>query len=496
MRPSWGTLCGVQEIAGYPIVRRLSSTESEERAIGRAAHGGVLIRRLSEPIPPALERAIEAHAAAGERPHVACLRDLAMEQDGSLVVVTDLVTGPSIRELMAMRAWQLGHAVTLLIPLISTLADLHEAGITLGRLDIDSVRVDGNGAPVIVDWSEAVATPPLPRRLREKDAHYVADGQALAQVVSAIADILPVGEGARLREILEGLDADAGGADSAGAALIERLFALADPLPLQQSAPRALPATPVPAHHPPQPAAPLDRSRSRHAPEGPSPHGGTITRVAHAVGLPPALVGTLEGAVAGVAHRLQAVRSRAARLSRRRLVVLTVATALGLALTIATVLDRGGAGDAVTLVESPGGDEVMAGDPGAGLADGIGGEPAATASQAPSSSALDLPDPQDEEWASIVVALASEWDRCARALERLCDTALHRESAAADKRLHDEDHDVLTRLRGIIETAPEVLVTERMGAAVILEVSASETTATSLLLMRSEAGWRVRDVLD
>jgi hypothetical protein len=52
------------------------------------------------------------------------------------------------------------------------------------------------------------------------------------------------------------------------------------------------------------------------------------------------------------------------------------------------------------------------------------------------------------------------------------------------------------------EGARDAVVAENMGGAVLIDlvgttaVTTSTTTTASLLLVRSEAGWRVRDVLD
>lgn len=492
------TLCAVQTIAGYPIVRRLRSREREERVIARGPDGGVLVRRLSEPIPHSVEQGIEAQAAAGERPHIARLRDLAIEPTGSLVVVTDLVTGPRIRDVMAAGPWQLGHAVTLLVPLVRTLSDLHNAGITVGRLDVDSVRLDGSGAPVIVDWSEAIVTPPLPPRLRARDAHYAADSAAVARLAAAIVEVLPEGEGQRLGDVIAEASDDVERSLLEGTALIDRLFSLADPLPLGHYSRREAPSNPVSTPAAPVVTAPRDALSSSREPVIDSAPSGTIVRVSAAVGVPAPLVSALDAAVVGAGSRLRALRERAARLPRRRLLLMALAVAFGIAMTITTVLDGGGTGDAVTLVEDSRGDDRSAG--GAQTGTGDPRSPMVESTPVPAAaspaSVLDLPDPDDSEWSSIVTALVSEWERCARDGERLCDTALHRDSAVADLRLHRLDAEPLARLAALAESGPEVLIAERMGAAVILEITGTQTTAASLLLMRSEAGWRVRDVLD
>lgn len=466
--------------------------------IGRGPDGAVLVRRLHEPIPPAVERGIEALAAASGRPHVTCLRDLAIDPAGSLVVVTGLVTGPSIRELLAARTWQLGHVVTLLVPLLRTLADLHDAGITVGRLDLDSVRVDASGSPIIVDWSEAVATPPLPPRLRERDAHYAADTAAVAHLVAAVIDVLPEPEGQQLREVMAGALDDVDGSSLASTSLIDKLFSVADPLPLGDSRAPGPQATPSSVLAAPAVTAPVEGSATSPESAIAPPLGGTIARVSATLGVPVSLVTAIDAAVLGVGTRLTGVRHRAAQLPRRRLLLIAAAAAVGIAMTISTVLNGGGSGDAVTLLEdsrgidpSTGEAEVETSAPWSPMGDSTA-DPAAPATP----SVLDLPDPQDSEWSSVVSALVVEWERCARASERLCDTALHRESAVADLRLHGHDGEPLARLGALVEAGPEVLVTERMGAAIILDITAAETTAASLLLMRSEAGWRVRDVLD
>lgn len=491
----------MHDIAGYRIVRRLSSTDQEERAIGRGTHGGVLVRRLREPIPLAVERAIEAHAAAGDRPHIVRLRDLAIEPEGALIVVTDVVAAPNLREALTSREqpWELGHAITLLVPVLRTLAELHEEGITLGRLGLDTIHLDATGAPVIADWSEAIVTPPLPLRLRERDAHYIADAAAVASLVRDVADALSPADRARLRAALLDGRNDADVVSIAGSESAERLFALADPLPLVAGVPATEPARAAAAtvdvlteavseprgSEPTVAVEPLRQERAE-----PTEGGlrGTLVRVSAAVGLPATLVSALDGSLEQVTHSLSAIRERATRLPRRRLMGVAVAASLGLALMVTMVLDRGATGDAATTVTEAEVDDVGGED--------VVGPIAADEGEGEEPSRLDLPDPQDGDWAAIVRALVEEWDRCARGDERLCESALQRDSAAAHLRLHREDEAPLTTLAALMEGETDVLITERMGAAVIVEVTAPEATAASLLLMRSEAGWRVRDVVD
>jgi hypothetical protein len=112
--------------------------------------------------------------------------------------------------------------------------------------------------------------------------------------------------------------------------------------------------------------------------------------------------------------------------------------------------------------------------------------------------------PEPGQWQGLVTELVRRWEECRARLDRVgasgsddcADTAAQTGSAAhVLVQVDDPRHGVLSAW---LARQGDVVVVERMGAAVLIDLvdPRTETTAASLLLMRSEAGWRVRDVLD
>jgi hypothetical protein len=124
-----------------------------------------------------------------------------------------------------------------------------------------------------------------------------------------------------------------------------------------------------------------------------------------------------------------------------------------------------------------------------------------------------LLNPSPEEWPAVTDELIDRWLEChaaltspdARPAEDCASEIVHAGSAAAAL-IGDDDprHEVLRRWH---EQGGESVVMERMGGAALIDllvpisadradsVTPAPTTAASLLVVRSEAGWRVRDVL-
>jgi hypothetical protein len=84
--------------------------------------------------------------------HVVSLRDSVPLPDGSLALVLDLVDGGTLAGLVAARGHlRPGEVVTVLAPLASTLAELHAAGIQHGDLAPGNVLFDASGRPMLGD---------------------------------------------------------------------------------------------------------------------------------------------------------------------------------------------------------------------------------------------------------------------------------------------------------------------------------------------------------
>jgi hypothetical protein len=124
---------------------------------------------------------------------------------------------------------------------------------------------------------------------------------------------------------------------------------------------------------------------------------------------------------------------------------------------------------------------------------------AATESPAPESSsatrdeARDLPEMGDDP-ALAAVALLERREECFRELSILCLDGVDQLDSVALA----ADHAVIVELRAGREAAPSTVepidprVVERLGDSALVDIG-PETSPASLLIMRSEAGWRIRD---
>jgi hypothetical protein len=242
------------------------------------------------------------------------------------------------------------------------------------------------------------------------------------------------------------------------------------------------------------------------------------------LGLPMSVVDRVRAVAESVAARVLGVGEIAAPMIERvrgvRRGYLIAGAGGVVALFAAIALVAGGAGgdrraDAVDVAESR--SEASASP----ARDGAGDDSASTVREAPeiSTRALDglepetLVDPSPDEWPAIVDELIERWLECRAALAGAdpgvdlgCDSEVVHAGSAAEALIGDSDsrHVTLERWH---ELGGESVVVERMGGAALIDLlvpakttttapaTPSLTTAASLLVVRSEAGWRVRDVV-
>jgi hypothetical protein len=104
--------------------------------------------------------------------------------------------------------------------------------------------------------------------------------------------------------------------------------------------------------------------------------------------------------------------------------------------------------------------------------------------------------PKPEQWGEVVGTLVARWLSCRDGgSPAACAQESTQKGSSAEAALMEAGESVPRALREWSAGGGELVVLERMGAAVIVDLVGPETTTASLLLMRNEAGWRVRDVL-
>ena len=473
------------------VVRQLPALGAIERALVRL--DGVPAERWTVRL---LDRSVwdMAVAAAAEvrSAHVRAPLDVAIDSDGTLRILFPVLAGPTLEELLATDGWLTpGRAVTVLCPIADAISVAHDAGVTLGGVSLTGIRADARGAPVIHAISQARSASPLPVHLRSKDPAHREDAESFAALCT---------------EVRSALEA-AGHSDAAQSmpdaeqvlAQPSRLHHWAEAEPLLVTLSSAAPTAAERAR------GPLPSLPSRPADRGPVADGPSVNerpgsaaaaasaRVLGLLALPANLITSVTTTVERASERAAWLVSRARGLSRRQLMVGAAGLAVVGALVVTAALggSEGADSSAAAPVTSPSpqtaptdGDEHGSSFSAGGAADDDGA--AAAHPEA-------LLDPNPDDWGPTARELVVRWQHCRRDVRVICDEAVH-QMAALGGRAADEVDAMVTALTSMLESpASSVTVVERAGDVALLAIAATDMTAASLLVVRSEAGWRIRD---
>ncbi len=474
------------------------------------ADGHTLMARvIAESCSPALvdqEVAVSDAVMAGPdalRAHVGAIVDLGTMPDGRLVLLSEYIDGPRLDAVLHERQGELslGEAVTVLAPLATAIDEGHRGGVTGLVRGVTGVRLRRSGAPVFVGLHEARLGAAVPERFQYRDPAYAADRERWHRIGAAVGESLLAPDRAALLAAL--------GGNSVG--LDRALFELADPLPVRLT--RVATAAPrVEADVAPHLLSVVHGNGSA-APSATPPALTTprLERVDSALsaldslGLPTSVVEAVRSAARSVANRaagLTALRNRlllasgGAVGSRYRLVGIAGAAAIVATIVVASLPtnDQGGA----------------AREPIVGSSDVLG---PAVPDDNGARVEVGLPEteiyPEPASWHGIVDELVERWLACGPTTQTGNDGAsrvgtpaalpdcradvVHAGSAAARLiAVADDRHRLLRSWSG---ASGDIVIVERMGSAVLIDLVTAETTTASLLIVRSEAGWRIRDVI-
>jgi len=500
----------LRTVGGYRVIRQLAAGQRDITLLLHDDAHLLVARVLAAGFSPEeLDREVAVsdvvHSAGDPlRSHVQTVRDLCTIDDGRLALITEHLGGPRLDRLLHDRHGDvgLGEAVTLLAPLATAVDEGHRVGITGLPVDAASVRLRVSGAPVFTRAGGAALGPAVPERFRHREPAYAADHDRLAQIATAVADALTADDQPALLALLS---RQAGRLDHA-------LFALAEPLPVRvtrvntssTSSTRRTPDldladTPRAA----EPVETLAGSIPAAAFEERGRHAADVLEMLDSLGLPPAVIATARAAVVSVTERVERLVAAVGRVVRAPGTVRVRYRRAGLAGAGALVV-------AVVVALLPGGNSGEIGH--RDSADIDDAKP--FGEQAVAEAFVGAPEtelhPEPESWSSIVKELVTRWVDCApkraavaaeaggreeslSALPRCVAHTAHHDSAASDLiGVHDDRHRVL---QAWLAEQGGVVVVEQMGSAVLIDLLTAETTAASLLLVRSEAGWRIRDVI-
>ena len=161
-------------LAGYRVLRRLGSGARAEVYLGHPGRGheasptdgagrpaGVALKVFGADTDAAsIEREIRAlsQAPAGRLPE---LLDVATLPDGRVCLVLERLAGPSLgRHLCSIDRLEPGEAVTILAPVVTALSELHDAGFAHEGLSPSAVLFDESRRPVVTGLGALRELPP------------------------------------------------------------------------------------------------------------------------------------------------------------------------------------------------------------------------------------------------------------------------------------------------------------------------------------------------
>jgi len=426
-------------IGGYRVVRKLGEGPRAEVYLGHPDRAGAVPAAIKvyRPGTPTAEVITEVEVLSRARgEHVVELLDVSTAVDGTPALILQQLSATSLSRLLADRsALRAGEAITVLAPLAMTLARLHAAGVSHGAVRPDAIMFDSAGAPVLSSFGRATLVEP-----RLSPAALGAEPGVRADLagMAAVADtVLSRVHDDAASEIRAWLPAHVSAPDGWLDSLARRLFEWGEPEAVGFSE-RAAPAATLPARV--LTAEPVAQSPTRAA-----------------LALPHWITERVDPVVASLAT----VRTR----------VWVAAGAAAVALISAILLVPSGGSDATT-------------------APAAVATPVATAAAAPS------PVVGDDPVAALSQLLETR-ARCVRDLSILCldDVAQASSAALAD------DYEIISDLQAGGEvsqpwTIDAVTVSERLGDAALITVDdPADSEPASFLLLKGEAGWRIRDYL-
>lgn len=168
----------VEAIAGYRLVRRLATgtrstvflaqaeplggvpASSKDDGSDRTAapnSGSVALKVFDPGTPPALVDAEIGALSAVLHPHLVRLSDVASGPDGLPCLIMDRVNGPSLARILGSRnaLWP-GEATTILAPICSAVQSLHQSGHSHGFITPGKILLASGGFPVLLGFGRSV----------------------------------------------------------------------------------------------------------------------------------------------------------------------------------------------------------------------------------------------------------------------------------------------------------------------------------------------------
>ncbi|MET4705599.1 protein kinase [Frigoribacterium sp. UYMn621] len=240
----------METVGGYRLVRKLGEGTRAEIHLGHAGSreppDGDRIAAIKIYRPQtddgSIDREIEALARVSSR-HLLELKDLATGPDGRPCLILPRLGSGTLSRLLALRGTIApGEAVSILVPLVEAVKELHRVGVAHRDVALSSVLFDDRGAPVLAkfgsvaligEFPTAGDAPSVTPAELDEDADAVADRQGIRILIGSVLDRLePGASAAALSEIRRELEGPPPG-EEALSGMIDLLFALAPGLPIR-----------------------------------------------------------------------------------------------------------------------------------------------------------------------------------------------------------------------------------------------------------------------
>lgn len=437
-------------VGGFRMVRRLGAGEHGTVFVAHPVDGGpaVALKVSAEDGPERALREIEA-LDRGAGAHVVRLLDVATDDRGVPAVVMERHPGVTLADLLVRRERLTpGEARSVLDALAVAVGRLHAAGVVHGGVRADAVLLTAEGFPVLGGFGAAHRTGLAPSRAaRDADPAMLADCEGVRTVVLAV---LAASSSFDLLDAFAARSADSGMLDE----IAVRAAELGPARPLMPAGetgsamgailPRRRPETPVV----------VERARGRRAAPKPSLYERTRR-----------VLTTL----------LERGRSVAGSVRPRFWIVGSIGA---IALVAALVLLPVRSTDARPSPD-PDASATLAPDPDVVLSPGIA--------------------PPEETVEAAVVRLLDQRATCLRERSIPCLDDVAQAGSSARR-----DDEALIRARDAGESSPDrwsdidvatVSVIDEYGGAALVALTTSDGEPAPVLVMRTEAGWRIRSYL-
>lgn len=442
---------------GIRVLRLLSehagvATHLVRIELGDEARSACLVRATSTVAAPRVARLIAAlDRLVGTG--VTQLVDVTADEYGASAIV-EHARGRRLSDVLAVREhWAAGEAVAVLAPLSRTIGVMHAAGVAHGAWGASDVLLSERGPILDTRGDVEVFARDAPEIVLAEVGAVASDRETMRLVA---VEVLARVDGAR-KPAAQRLLADLATMPPSAfiGLLTDALEELAAPVDVR-------------GDDPPTPTAPIADEHTRRHHESRAAESGAST--ATATGVLAQFAGS--PLVERVVHAAESTRVLLDRMPRSRRVLTVGATAaVGMAAVLIALIPAPGVGD--DELDSIRADDVSI---------------VAVQTSEPRGGGL------SDDPVVAVIELLERREICFRELSVLCLEGVDQSGSTALA----IDRDAIAAMRDGGEgdwprvSPQDAVVVERLGDSVLVDVG-PETAPASLLLMRSEAGWRIRD---